>query len=295
MVGLYLLSDAELDDMDIGPGEKLTLISTVFWTLHITYTDIATSYVNGIQMMIVQMVVVSVLSGILAIMLEPQGWFFTHILLILPWILFVAVAEGVGFTLMALGQTYSPATHAALILSLEGVFASVFSFFVLGETLTYHELSGCALMLFATYIAKMGCSCGIGPNNPLVVYLSSLCGDSSVGTGNKLTPGNAYIFFNDLYHRLRVFVANIMHYSRDLFARWVDTVRKPKEDMSISTNSTVSAGMEASPSRPNGAQGLQLASLTPSSLPSQAMAQSSAGTQVSGKGRYHLNPNALLI
>ena len=27
-------------------GETLTVISTVFWTLHITYTDMATTYVS---------------------------------------------------------------------------------------------------------------------------------------------------------------------------------------------------------------------------------------------------------
>ena len=60
---------------------------------------------------------------------------------------------------MAVGQTYSPPTHAAMILSLEGVFASVASYTFLDETLSYRELSGCALMLLATLIAKVGVRC----------------------------------------------------------------------------------------------------------------------------------------
>ena len=66
---------------------------------------------------------------------------------------------GLGFTLMAVGQTYSPPSHAAIILSLEGVFASVASYFFLDETLSYRELSGCFLMLTAALIAKVGLSC----------------------------------------------------------------------------------------------------------------------------------------
>jgi drug/metabolite transporter (DMT)-like permease len=66
---------------------------------------------------------------------------------------------GLGFTLMAVGQTYSPPTHAAMILSLEGVFASVASYTFLDETLSNRELSGCALMLLATLIAKVGVRC----------------------------------------------------------------------------------------------------------------------------------------
>ncbi|RYY81876.1 EamA/RhaT family transporter, partial [archaeon] len=111
-------------------------------------------------MMIVQLIVVSILSLIMALLLEVKALYHVrHVFTVLPWILFVAIAEGLGFTLMALGQTYSPPTHAALILSLEGVFASIFSYMVLGETLTPYELTGCMLMLVATYIAKMGC-CG---------------------------------------------------------------------------------------------------------------------------------------
>ena len=37
--GLFLLSGATYDDLELGMGETLTIISTVFWTLHITYTD----------------------------------------------------------------------------------------------------------------------------------------------------------------------------------------------------------------------------------------------------------------
>ena len=60
---------------------------------------------------------------------------------------------------MAVGQTYSPPSHAAIILSLEGVFASVASYLLLDETLSYRELSGCFLMLTAALIAKVGLSC----------------------------------------------------------------------------------------------------------------------------------------
>jgi hypothetical protein len=50
--------------------------------------------------------------------------------------------SGLGFTLMAVGQNYSPPTHAAIILSLEGVFASIASYFFLNETLNHRELTG---------------------------------------------------------------------------------------------------------------------------------------------------------
>lgn len=159
ILGLYLLSNANFAELSLigGRGEMICLVSTVFWTLHITYTDIATSYVDCLHMMCVQLSVVSLLSATAAILFEPQAWFWHHMLSFVPWMLFLAVVEGLGFTLMAMGQHFSPPTHAAILLSLEGVFASVASYLFLGETLSSRELSGCVLMLCATMIAKLGC------------------------------------------------------------------------------------------------------------------------------------------
>lgn len=155
IIGIYQLSGTDVNEFEIGTGEFLTLISTVFWTLHITYTDISTNYVDSLSQMCVQLGVVTLLSSIAAIVLEPQEWLWDHIFLFLPWLIFLAISEGLGFTLMAVGQTYSPPTHAAIILSLEGVFAAVSSYFFLGEHLSWRELSGCGLMLVSTLIAEL--------------------------------------------------------------------------------------------------------------------------------------------
>lgn len=159
VLGLFFLSDLTLNDLQLGHGEMLTLISTVFWTLHIMFTDVATTHIDSLHMMIVQLSMVTLFSGIAALTFEPQTWFLHHIMRFMPWLLFLAVTEGLAFTLMALGQSFAPPTHAAIILSLEGVFAAVASYFFLGEHLTPWELFGCALMLVATLLAEVGCSC----------------------------------------------------------------------------------------------------------------------------------------
>ena len=55
-------------------GEQLTIVSTVFWTLHITYTDMATEYVDSISMMCVQLGVVTFLSFLAALLLEVSEY-----------------------------------------------------------------------------------------------------------------------------------------------------------------------------------------------------------------------------
>jgi len=49
---------------------------------------------------------------------NEKAFFLSHLVLFLPWMLFLAVSEGLAFLLMAMGQNYSPPTHAAIILSL---------------------------------------------------------------------------------------------------------------------------------------------------------------------------------
>ena len=159
LIGLFLLSGASLHDFEMGMGETLTLISTIFWTLHITYTDISTSYVDTMAMMCVQMGCVTFLSAVTAVWLEPHQWFWSHMYAYWHWIFFLAIVDGLGFLLMAQGQVYAPPTHAAIILSLEGVFASVASFLFIGETLSNREVIGCVIMLAATLVAEIGVPC----------------------------------------------------------------------------------------------------------------------------------------
>jgi drug/metabolite transporter (DMT)-like permease len=185
IVGLFLLSDVTFEDFEIGRGETLTLISTVFWTMHIMFTDMATSHIDSLHMMIVQLTMVTLFSAIAALMFEPQTWFLHHILMFMPWLLFLAFTEGMAFTLMALGQAFAPPTHAAIILSLEGVFAAVASYFVLGEHLTSSELVGCFLMLVATLFAEVGCACFGEKGKPSTAagLITATVGDLERGTG----------------------------------------------------------------------------------------------------------------
>ena len=133
---LFLFAGASYEDFEMGMGESLTLVSTGFWTLHITYTDIATNYVDTMRMMCVQLGCVTMLSALAACWLEPQDWGWAHMHTYWPWLLFLGVVDGLGFALMAAGQNYAPPTHAAIILSLEGVFAAISSYLFIG-TVSY--------------------------------------------------------------------------------------------------------------------------------------------------------------
>ncbi|MFM5098455.1 EamA family transporter [Aeromonas veronii] len=65
------------------------------------------------------------------------------------------VSVGVGYTLQVVGQRGAHPAHAAIILSLETVFAAVGGVLLLGETLDERAIAGCALMLAGMLISQI--------------------------------------------------------------------------------------------------------------------------------------------
>ena len=63
---------------------------------------------------------------------------------------------GIGYTLQVVGQKDARPAHAAIIMSLEGVFAAVGGYLVLRETLGTRNLAGCLLMLAGMLVSQLG-------------------------------------------------------------------------------------------------------------------------------------------
>ena len=65
------------------------------------------------------------------------------------------ISSGVGYTLQTAGQRYADPAVAAIVMSLESVFAAVGGWLLLGEVLGGRELLGCALMFAAVLLAQV--------------------------------------------------------------------------------------------------------------------------------------------
>jgi len=61
----------------------------------------------------------------------------------------------IGFTLQVVAQQHALASHAAIILSLEAVFAAIAGAWLLGEALQLRGYCGCALMLAGMLLAQL--------------------------------------------------------------------------------------------------------------------------------------------
>ena len=60
----------------------------------------------------------------------------------------------IGYTLQVVGQKHAPAADAAIILSMEAVFAALFGYLLLHESLLPRQLLGCALILAAIVVVQ---------------------------------------------------------------------------------------------------------------------------------------------
>jgi drug/metabolite transporter (DMT)-like permease len=65
------------------------------------------------------------------------------------------ISVGLGYTLQVIGQQDASATDAVLMLSMEAIFAALFGWILLGETLTPWQVLGCALMLGGMLLAQL--------------------------------------------------------------------------------------------------------------------------------------------
>jgi drug/metabolite transporter (DMT)-like permease len=64
------------------------------------------------------------------------------------------ISVGLGYTLQAAGQRYAPPADAAIILSLEAVFAALFGWLFLEELLSPVQLLGCGIMLAGMLLSQ---------------------------------------------------------------------------------------------------------------------------------------------
>jgi drug/metabolite transporter (DMT)-like permease len=152
MVGLYVLSVT--DDFTIGYGDLLQVIGALFWAIHLLVLDHYSNRVAPIRLAGVQFVVCGLLSLGTAFVIETPtlsgavaGW---------QALLYAGlVSVGIGYTLQVVGQRGAHPAHAAIILSLETVFAAIGGVLLLGEILDERAVIGCILMLIGMLLSQI--------------------------------------------------------------------------------------------------------------------------------------------
>jgi drug/metabolite transporter (DMT)-like permease len=161
VLGLWMLS-GDLSG-GIRTGDLLILGCAVAWALHVTLVGLLAPRSDALALATLQFAVVAALT-MLAMMTGLPGTspeFRSPDLLGgigAGWapIAYSGVAViALAFTLQIFAQRHAPATHAAVLMSLEAVFGAVFGVMLLHERLTRGEILGCGLMFAGMLISQL--------------------------------------------------------------------------------------------------------------------------------------------
>lgn len=151
LIGLYLLSVT--DDFKISPGDFLVLLSAIFWAIHVLVISRYSPGNNPLKLAALQFVACSSLSFLIAAFTEP--WIFEAIIKATIPILYGGIMSvGIGYTLQVVAQRKAHPASAAIILSLESLFAVLGGWIILDEYMTTRGIIGCGLMLTGVIISQ---------------------------------------------------------------------------------------------------------------------------------------------
>ncbi len=152
LAGLYFLSITEA--WTIYVGDALQLLGAVFWAAHILVIDRVAPRLDPLKLSVVQYAACALVSLAVAAPTETLTWGRLDAGLV-PLVYSGVGSVGIAYTLQVVGQRGIAPGPAALLLSLEAVFAALGGGLLLGETLGFRELVGCALMLAGMAVAQI--------------------------------------------------------------------------------------------------------------------------------------------
>lgn len=149
-VGLLSLNG----NFTVSLGDGLTLLCAVGFAFQIFFTSEFVKKYPASVLNMVQMVTAFVLSAISLVIfgendfqVTTQGW--------LSVLYLGVVSTTICYLLQTACQKYIDETKAAIILSMESVFGTIFSILILHEVVTVRMVIGCAVILAAVIISNM--------------------------------------------------------------------------------------------------------------------------------------------
>lgn len=150
--GLYFINETR--GLHLSKGDFLVLISAFFFAAHVLIIGWLSPRIQAVPLSIAQFAVCSLLSFIAALCTEE---------IVLGDIMAAAVpilyggigSVGIAYTLQVIGQKDAPPGHAAIILSMESVFALLGGWLILSETVSFSKLAGCTLILAGMLSAQV--------------------------------------------------------------------------------------------------------------------------------------------
>lgn len=152
IAGLYFLSVDE--KLEINIGDILVLVGAFFWAIQILVIGYYSPKVDPFQLAFTQFVICAIFSFAAAVFTENIN--LQNILYALLPILYAGFfSVGIAFTIQVVAQREAHPANAAIIMSLEAVFAVIGGWLVLNESISIRGFWGCFLMLIGMILSQL--------------------------------------------------------------------------------------------------------------------------------------------
>ena len=153
LIGGYLLTN--FYDATVRLGDTLVILGALFWSTHIIFTGIiVTKYNLPLTLGAIQTLIVAIFSFFIGLIYEE--FIFENILKEIDSILYAGILSGgFAFVLQIYAQKNILPAPAAIIFSLEGVFATIAAWFLLDQILGINNLLGCFFILCGVLLSQL--------------------------------------------------------------------------------------------------------------------------------------------
>jgi drug/metabolite transporter (DMT)-like permease len=152
ITGLYFLSLR--GRTELVAGDSLVLLSAFFFAVHVRMIGEYSRLYAPLRLAFVQFAICALLSIISWIIFERASAAGVQ-KAIISIIYGGVVSVGIAYTIQIFAQRTAPAADCAVILSLEGGFAVLGGYLILGEMMSAQSLFGCLLMLIGAILAGL--------------------------------------------------------------------------------------------------------------------------------------------
>jgi len=149
-VGAFLLSTG--GRFQVRSGDALELIGAFFWTLHVIVLGKYASKFEAMSFSTGQLIVCGLLNLGVGLIVEPMMKFNQQLMFAVVYTALFSL--GLCYTLQVWAQRHTPPADAALILSLESVFAVISGWLILNEKLVSIQIWGCVLIFVAVVLSQ---------------------------------------------------------------------------------------------------------------------------------------------
>ncbi|MGM0845442.1 MAG: DMT family transporter [Bacillota bacterium] len=156
--GLYLLAAGHAQSVNI--GDLLVMICALGFACHIIFTDKYSKVISALQLTVIQILTVAALSLVSMLLFEDWQSSLTMTTLSQPEVMTALIvtallATSAAYFIQTSAQKYTSPARVSVILTMEPVFAALFSYLLISEELTGLAMTGCLFIFLGMLMTEL--------------------------------------------------------------------------------------------------------------------------------------------